>query len=157
MGGSITLYRYPHSRLAWTVAVNLREGYAWYSIKDQSVLPHTVMWMENRGRHGAPWNGRNSCLGLEETCSYFAAGLAAPDDGGVIGSAGIPTAVDLQPDEPLVVRTIQGVFAVDDPEIEIVALDESGVFVDHTGRRYELATNPEWVLAPHDARRRTGQ
>lgn len=135
---------------AWTVAVNLAEGYLWYSLKDARVLPATVMWIENRGRHGAPWNGRNSCLGLEETCSYFASGLAAPEDGGVVGAVGIRTAHDLTLNRALEVRTIQGVAAYPDPERTIVALEGGAgltwAFVDERGGRYPLGLDAGWVL-----------
>ena len=59
----------------WTCAVCEEEGFLWYSFKDRAVLPSMVMWMENHGRHGAPWNGRNCCIGLEDVCAYFAKGL----------------------------------------------------------------------------------
>ena len=52
------------------------EGFLWFSLKDPAVLPMTMLWMENHGRHFPPWNGRNCCLGLEDLCGYFAGGYA---------------------------------------------------------------------------------
>jgi hypothetical protein len=144
----IAWYRRPVADLAWTVAYNLEEGYAWYSIKDARILPATVMWMENRGRHGAPWSGRNSCVGIEETCSYFANGLVAPADGGAIGALGIPTAVALTPGSTFTVRTIQGVFpvgSVDDPVVELEESSGSATFVTRGGKRYDLGLDVSWV------------
>ncbi len=134
---------------AWTVAVNVADRYAWFSIKDPRVLPATVMWIENRGRHGEPWNGRNSCLGIEETCSYFAAGLAAPVDGGNVGAAGIPTTVELSAQSATTVRTVQGVFPIGDTSPDIVDLDLSdGVtrFIDSAGGAYPLEIDARWVM-----------
>ena len=51
---------------AWMAVVNREDGYLWFSLKDPAVLPSTVFWIENHGRHGLPWNGRNRCLGLED-------------------------------------------------------------------------------------------
>lgn len=138
------------THLGWTVAANIVDGYLWYSIKDARVLPATVMWIENRGRHGAPWSGRNSCVGLEETCSYFASGLAAPEDGGVVGAAGIRTAHELAPERPLEVRTVQGVIPFADATREIVALEVDGTdgwaFRDDRGDHYHLHVDATWVL-----------
>ena len=39
---------------AWTAAVFGAEGYLWFSLKDPRVLPATVFWMENHGRHQSP-------------------------------------------------------------------------------------------------------
>lgn len=142
-------YRRPTDAIAWTVAYNLVEGYAWYSLKDSRVLPATVMWIEHHGRHRAPWNGRNSCLGIEEVCGYFANGLNAPNDGGEIGRLGIATATTLHPDEVKVVRTIQGVFSIDDPSDPISRFDGSrdgGVFTTTSGRSYALGIDSNWVV-----------
>lgn len=56
---------------AWMAVVNHEEQYIWFSLKEPDVLPATVFWLENKGRHGAPWSGRNQCLGLEDVCWYF--------------------------------------------------------------------------------------
>jgi len=138
-------------RVGWTVAVNREEGYLWYSIKDQSLLPATVFWMENQGRHGSPWSGRNSCLGIEETCAYMAAGRARSIQPNPVSQYGIPSAVQLSPVKPLRVRTIQGVLPVPRKDIRIAGLkfDSSGraVFATGTGPELVLPVSPAWVLA----------
>jgi hypothetical protein len=96
-------------RVAWTTATNQDGGYLWFSMRDPRILPTTVFWIENHGRHGAPWNGRNRCLGLEDICGYLNEGLplsAQPND---LNAQGIPTAVELRPDRPTFVNYIQGV------------------------------------------------
>jgi hypothetical protein len=138
-------------RVGWTVAVNREEGYLWYSLKDQSLLPATVFWMENQGRHGSPWSGRNSCIGVEETCAFMAAGRSRSIQPNPISKHGIPTAVQLSSAEALRIRTIQGVLPVPHPGIRIVdlRLDVAGraVFVTDTGLQLPLPVSPVWVLA----------
>jgi hypothetical protein len=68
--------------------------------------------MENRGRHGYPWNGRNRCLGLEDVTAYFADGLKASSEENLLEREGIRTALDLHADKPTVVPYIQGVVKV---------------------------------------------
>lgn len=98
-----------HGQPAWTTATNLEAGYLWFSLKDPAVLPSTLFWIENGGRHGPPWNGRNSCLGLEDTCSYFADGLKASCEPNLLNQAGVPTAVTLSPTQPTLINYLQGV------------------------------------------------
>lgn len=97
---------------AWVTATFAEEGYLWFSLKDSTVLNSTVFWMENHGRHGHPWNGRNNCLGLEDVTAYFADGLAASNSDNVLTKAGIATAVELKADAPTKVRYIQGVVRI---------------------------------------------
>jgi hypothetical protein len=69
------VYFEPSDEPVWTCAVCAEEGFLWYSLKNRAVQPSMVLWMENHGRHGSPWNGRNACIGLEDVCAYFAKGL----------------------------------------------------------------------------------
>lgn len=97
---------------AWTCAVAADEGWAWFALRNPAMLPTTLLWMENRGRHAPPWSGRNVCIGLEDVCGYFALGLAASAGANPWRSKGIPTAVNLTPRRPTRVSYIQGVFRV---------------------------------------------
>ena len=97
---------------AWTTATVREAGYLWYSLKDPAVLPATLLWISNRGRHSSPWNGRNRCLGLEDVCGYFANGLADSVKKNALNEEGIDTAVRLTPKKPTVVNYIQGVAKV---------------------------------------------
>jgi hypothetical protein len=94
---------------AWMTATFGIEGFVWFSLKDPAVLASTVFWIENHGRHGEPWNGRNNCLGLEDVTTHFADGLVASAGENVLKNAGVKTIVELQTEKPTVVRYIQGV------------------------------------------------
>ena len=93
---------------AWTTAVRPASGYLWFSLKDPSLLPSSVFWMENRGRHGEPWNGRNQCIGLEDVCAYYASGLAASAEHNELNDAGIATSLAAPAD----VHYVQGIVPV---------------------------------------------
>ncbi len=97
---------------AWTTAVNTEAGYMWFSLKDAAVLPAMTMWISNGGRHGAPWDGHDHCLGLEDGCGYFAEGLADSARPNQLTRAGVPTAVKLSPRRATAIRYIQGAIAV---------------------------------------------
>jgi hypothetical protein len=74
----MVIFKKPTETPAWMAAVNTETGYLWFSMKDAAQLPATLFWISNGGRHGAPWLGRNRCLGLEDVCGNFALGAAAP-------------------------------------------------------------------------------
>lgn len=97
---------------AWTTATFTDGGYIWFALKDPGVLRSTVFWIENHGRHGHPWNGRNNCLGLEDVTAFFADGLAASTRANALTQAGIPTSLELVADRPTEVHYIQGVVKV---------------------------------------------
>lgn len=108
----LAVFARPRRRPAWTAATFHADGYLWFSLKDPDVLPATVLWMSNGGRHAAPWDGRNRCLGLEDVCAYFAHGLAGSLRKNLLNESGIPTAVELSPRRPMVVNYIEGVVRV---------------------------------------------
>lgn len=127
-GGLADLTRYPARRgfedlvmlvndarapFAWTAATFPKQRYAWFSLKDPKVLRETVFWLSNGGRHYPPWSGRHfNVMGLEEVTSYFHHGLAESARKNPLSARGIPTAIKLRLDSPLVVNTIMGVTAV---------------------------------------------
>ncbi|MGP8251234.1 MAG: hypothetical protein ACLQHF_04320 [Terracidiphilus sp.] len=76
---------------AWTTAVNTEESYLWFSLRDPSLLPSTVVWIENCARQSSPWDGKNCSLGLEDVCSYFDQGTSASRKPNEFSSRGIPT------------------------------------------------------------------
>lgn len=150
------VYRKPRSgsvpwmeRIGWTAAVNREEQYLWYSIKDAVLLPATVFWMENQGRHNQPWSGRNSCIGLEECCTYMAAGRGPSIRSNPVSARGIPTTIELSPDRALSVRTIQGVLPLPCMGLRIdrLSVDASGqgAFVCSNGDRLALPVALDWV------------
>jgi len=127
---------------AWVTALNREEGWLWFSLKDPEVLTTTVFWIENRGRHGRPWYGRNNCLGLEDVTAHFADGLAASVKDNVLTKEGVKTALELKADQPTVIHYIQGVVKV--PE----GFDEVRTLEFAAGRVTFEAVNGKRVTAP---------
>ena len=123
---------------AWMTATFTDAGYLWFSLKDADVLNSTVFWIENRGRHGHPWNGRNNCLGLEDVTSFFADGLKASTSDNILNKEGVATSVKLEGTKPTIVYYIQGVVKIPDG-FEMVKLLEFApgevTFVSTTGKR----------------------
>jgi hypothetical protein len=108
----VAVFRRPGPLPAWTAATFEKQGFLWFSLKDAAVLPCLMFWVENRGRHTPPWNGRNNCLGLEDVRGFFATGLADSARLNVIRGAGFPTTARLSPKRPTTVNYIQGVVKV---------------------------------------------
>jgi hypothetical protein len=97
---------------AWTTATVQDEGFLWFSLKDPAMLPATLLWISNRGRHSFPWDGRNLCLGLEDVCAYFANTPAESAERNMLNNMGIETVVKLSKSRPTTVNYIQGVVKV---------------------------------------------
>lgn len=133
---------------AWTTATFAEDGFLWFSLKDPGVLRSTVFWIENHGRHGKPWNGRNNCLGLEDVTAYFADGLAASLDENKLTKEDVPTAIELHPDRPTVVNYIQGTAKI--PEgFDVVRTVEFApgqvTFVSAGGKRATVPVRHEFL------------
>jgi hypothetical protein len=97
---------------AWTTATFSEEGWLWFALKDADVLNSTVIWMENHGRHGHPWNGRNNCVGLEDVTACFADGLAAAGRENALTREQVATTIELKAGQTTAVNYIQGVIKV---------------------------------------------
>ena len=69
---------------------------------DASVLPSLLLWISNRGRRYAPWDGRNLCVGVEPIAGAFELGCQASLAANPINAQGVATAVTLDPAAPLV-------------------------------------------------------
>jgi len=133
---------------AWITASVQQDGYLWFSLKDPEVLPTTVFWIDNKGRHNPPWNGRSRCLGLEEVCGYFAEGLKASCEPNVLTRRGIPTAVMLSPEHPTIVNLIQGIVKIPDgfEAVRSVEFKPGAVtFISITGKEACAAINWEFL------------
>ncbi len=125
----------------WSAATFQKEGYVWYSIRNPHVLPFTLLWMSNGGRHYGPWSGRHvNVMGIEDMTGFFHIGLAASARGNMLSEKGFKTCHRLTPDQTLSVNYIQGVArtpegfdCVRDIRIEsedrVVLIAESGVTV----------------------------
>ncbi|MCG3127614.1 MAG: hypothetical protein CHACPFDD_02481 [Phycisphaerae bacterium] len=137
-------------QVAWTTATNRDGEYLWFALRDPRILPTTIFWIENHGRHGVPWNGRTRCLGLEDVCSYFSEGMpisAQPND---LNAQGIPTAIELCPDRATLVNYIQGIAKVP-ADFGMVRDVEFGAgevtFVSVTAKRVTVPVSYEFVLS----------
>lgn len=87
--------RKPSTEFAWTAVCFPDEGYLWYSVRRASVLPHTLLWYSNGGRHYAPWNGRHrAVLGLEDLCGFFHLGQRASSETNWLSQSGYPTSLN---------------------------------------------------------------
>ncbi len=133
---------------AWTAATFADAGYVWFSLKDPAVLRTTVFWMENHGRHGHPWNGRNNCLGLEDVTAYFADGLAASTRENLLTKEGVETAITLSADKPTAVNYIQGVVKIPDGFKNVKTLEFAPgqvTFISVTGKRVTAPVRHEFL------------
>jgi len=133
---------------AWMTATFTDKGYVWFSLKDASVLNSTVFWIENRGRHGYPWLGRNHCLGLEDVTAYFADGLKASVEPNPINQQGIKTALDLSKNNPTQIRYIQGVVRVPEAFQVVNTIEFSPgqiTLVSSDGQRISAPVNHEFL------------
>ena len=133
---------------AWTAATFADAGYVWFSLKDPAVLRTTVFWMENHGRHGHPWNGRNNCLGLEDVTAFFADGLAASTKENVLTREGVETALELSADTPTAVNYIQGVVRIPEGFENVKTLEFAPgevTFVSTTGKRVTAPVRHEFL------------
>jgi hypothetical protein len=133
---------------AWTTATFADRGYVWFSLKDPAVLASTLFWMENHGRHGHPWNGRNNCLGLEDVTTYFADGLAPSTRDNALSKEGVTTSLELRADKPTVVNYIQGVVRIP-PGFDVVRTLEFApgqvTFISASGQRVSAPVQHEFV------------
>jgi hypothetical protein len=135
---------------AWMTAVNTEAGYLWFSMKDAAQLPATLFWISNGGRHGAPWLGRNRCLGLEDVCGNFALGAAASATANPVSRAGFKTAVALSAKAPTQVNTLQGVAKVPRRfgRVKNVKFEKGKVvFVDTAGKQVSARVCYEFITS----------
>lgn len=71
---------------------------------DAAKLPSLMLWISNRGRAHAPWNGRHLALGVEPVSAAFDLGTAASRAASELTRRGVPTTVALRAGEPWRIR-----------------------------------------------------
>lgn len=142
------------SRLAWTALTVPEKNYVWFALKNPRVLPSTLFWMSNGGRHYPPWNGRHRrAIGLEEVISHFHEGIAESVKPNGLTRAGIPTCLQLQPKRPTVINYIMALAEIprgfDIVKSIRVAADKRSVrLVSQSGRVVPVKVNVEFLSAP---------
>ncbi|WP_407649008.1 hypothetical protein [Devosia algicola] len=96
----LQLFDVPGQAALWNSAEGYRVRLGW----DQSHFPSALMWISNRGRQAAPWNGRHLGLGLEPICGAFDLGpqISAADN--PIARRGTPTVRQFKAGERFVTR-----------------------------------------------------
>ncbi|WP_052201976.1 hypothetical protein [Ensifer sp. ZNC0028] len=89
----------PNSTMGWTAVSARDDGFLFFSVRDPRVLPFSMLWMSNGGRHYEPFSGRHrGVLGLEEGCTFFGYGREASSRPNWLNERGYPTAIELVPD-----------------------------------------------------------
>lgn len=123
------MFRKPADKPAWTAVVFPERGYIWYALKDSAVLPGTAVWNANQGRYGDPWNGRTSCIGIEDCCSFFAGGYKPSIEENVLTQKGWKSAFTFSKAAPASIKTIQGIVRIpaDFGRITAAELTECGI------------------------------
>jgi len=92
---------------AWSAVV--LNGYLWFSLKNPTDFPSTLLWISNGGRTAAPWLSRHiGRIGVEEVCSHFCHDLEVSRAQRLAGH-GIATTRHFSPDETVSLRIVQAV------------------------------------------------
>ncbi len=139
--------------LAWTAVSFPDRRFVWFALKNPGILPQTVFWLSNGGRHYPPWNSRHvNVMGLEEVCSCFHVGLAESARKNPLSAKGIPTCHILNPRKPLVVPYITGVARVPsgfDRVVSIRAARENRAILlrSAAGKQVEAAVELDFLQA----------
>lgn len=128
---------------AWTAAVHTKDRWAWFAIRNARVLPTTLFWIENHGRHGVPWLGRNNCLGLEDVCAFFSEGLVPSIEPNALSKLGVRTAITLDAARPTEIRYAQGAICMPEGFDEVRTIDFST-----PGRMQLVAASGQTVTVP---------
>lgn len=134
---------------SWVAAVNTEERWLWFALKNPALMPGRLFWIENCGRHGVPWNGRNRCLGIEDGCMYFDRGIAESCRPNPISRRGIPTSVQIPAGQALEIRYIQGAIAVPakfDRVAEVRFSEHEAVFRSASGCQIAVPVSPQFLF-----------
>ena len=86
----------PAQKLGWVTALRPVPGDVVMMVKEVAVLPQTMLWFSNGGRHSDPWRGEHlGVLGVEEACALGIEGWSASAAPNRLTARGIATALDL--------------------------------------------------------------
>jgi hypothetical protein len=79
---------------------NIAENYRVIVTWNAAHFPSLALWMSNRGRAFAPWNGEHLALGIEPVCAPFDLGPACAAHETPLSRAGVATSIALRADTP---------------------------------------------------------
>jgi hypothetical protein len=127
------MFRKPADTPAWTAVVFPERGYIWYALKDSAVLPGTAIWNANQGRYGEPWNGRTSCIGIEDCCSFFACGYKPSIEENELTGRNWKSAFRFSKDAPSSIKVIQGIARIPENFGRITATKFTADGIEFTG------------------------
>ncbi len=123
----VVLVEEQSAELGWSAVVREVENDIIFVLKDPSVLPVTMLWYSNGGLMSSPWNGRHrGVLGIEDGCSALHGGHRGSLAPGPLTKMGVPTAVQLSPTMPTVIRHVIGAVQrpLDLDRVANIALDD---------------------------------
>jgi hypothetical protein len=86
------------------VLANTEERVSYELTWDAAILSSLLLWMSNRGRRYAPWNGRNMCVGVEPMTGLLDLGCNASLAVNPLNIKGYPTALSLDPAKPTIIQ-----------------------------------------------------
>jgi hypothetical protein len=125
---------------AWTAVAAPSAGFLWFALRDAEVLPQTVFWMSNGGRHAPPWSGVNRCLGVEDGCAYYTFGLSDSAKKNELNRAGIPTTLAFARGQVTRITHIQGMVRIPSTFDRVKSVDfgrNSVSFSSWSGKKVE--------------------
>lgn len=96
----VQLIDMPGRAALWNSAEGYRVRLQW----NAEHYPSALLWISNRGRSFAPWNGRHLALGLEPICSAFDLGQQISSADNPISARGVRTARQFRAGETFVTR-----------------------------------------------------
>lgn len=115
----------------WSAVGCPEEGWLWYSIKNTSTLPNTVVWLSNGGRYYPPFSSRHkNVIGVEETCSFFHLGHKASIEDNFLNKQGYQTFIELHEDKSLEIPYLFGVVTIPRNFGRVKSIIEAGNGVD---------------------------
>ena len=100
-------------QFVFTAASFPRQGYLYFQLKDPRVLPQTLFWLSNGGRHYAPWNGRLSgVLGMEEIAGFYHYGIKESVEPNFLQERGFTPFVEFKKARPSSIKVIVGLVPI---------------------------------------------
>ncbi len=148
--GLVQLYSEGNGKPAWAAVYYPQENFIWFALKNPEILTTTVLWMENRGRHAYPWNGRTRCLGVEDNCVAMGDDELNAELRNELDNAGIRYEHILNKEKKMTINYIQGVQKVPPEygEVRNIVFEEGGISVfSQSGMKIDIAVDWKYVYA----------